>query len=166
MISVEEARGKILAALHPTPAEIVALAEAWNRVTATPVLARLTQPPADVSAMDGYAVRAADGTLGAMLRVIGAAPAGHPFEGSGVAGRTMHNPWPALADARMWRVSQHAGAGAGCAGGGRGIQVGQRTPTRSPCTRRHLAEHTEQALLAVGLNKAETVGLRADDGTV
>ena len=30
--------------------------------------------------MDGYALRAADGTLGAELQVIGSAPAGHPFE--------------------------------------------------------------------------------------
>ena len=82
MISVEEARERILADLHPTPAEIVALADAWGRVTATPVIARLTQPPADVSAMDGYALRAADGSLGAMLHVIGSAPAGHPFEGT------------------------------------------------------------------------------------
>jgi len=82
MISVEEARARILADLRPTPAEVVALAGAWNRVTAEPVVARLTQPPADVSAMDGYALRAADGGLGARLKVIGAAPAGHPFEGS------------------------------------------------------------------------------------
>ncbi len=81
MISVEEARERILAALRPTSSEIVALANAWGRVTAVPVLARLTQPPADVSAMDGYALRAADGTLGAALHVIGSAPAGHPFEG-------------------------------------------------------------------------------------
>jgi len=81
MISVEEARSRILDALRPTPAEIVALAEAWNRVTADPVVARLTQPPADVSAMDGYALRTADGTVGAVLTVIGAAPAGHPFAG-------------------------------------------------------------------------------------
>lgn len=82
MISVEEARTRILAGLHPTPAEIVALANAWNRVTSAPVVARLTQPPSDVSAMDGYALRSADGTLGATLKVIGAAPAGHPFEGT------------------------------------------------------------------------------------
>jgi molybdopterin molybdotransferase len=81
MISVEEARERILADLRPTPAEIVALADAWGRVTAASVIARLTQPPADVSAMDGYALRAADGTLGAELHVIGSAPAGHPFEG-------------------------------------------------------------------------------------
>jgi molybdopterin molybdotransferase len=78
MISVEEARERILAALQPTPGEIVALANAWGRVTAAPVIARLTQPPSDVSAMDGYALRAADGTLGASLQVIGSAPAGGP----------------------------------------------------------------------------------------
>ncbi len=82
MISVEEARGRILAALKPVPAEVVALADAWNRVLAQPVLARVTQPPTDQSAMDGYALRAADGALRATLRVIGAAPAGHPFGGS------------------------------------------------------------------------------------
>ncbi|HEX3576870.1 MAG TPA: gephyrin-like molybdotransferase Glp [Rhodopila sp.] len=89
MISVEEARGRILDALRPTPAEIVALAEAWNRVTAEAVSARLTQPPADVSAMDGYALRAEDGGLGARLTVIGAAPAGHPFEGRVGAGEAV-----------------------------------------------------------------------------
>jgi molybdopterin molybdotransferase len=82
MISVEEARDRILSGLRPTPAEVVALASAWNRVTAAPVIARLTQPPYDVSAMDGYALRAADGGLGAKLSMIGSAPAGHPFEGT------------------------------------------------------------------------------------
>ncbi len=82
MISVEEARERILADLRATPAEVVALADVWNRVTAADVVARLTQPPADVSAMDGYALRAEDGTRGARLTVIGAAPAGHPFAGS------------------------------------------------------------------------------------
>jgi len=82
MISVEEARQRILAGSRPTPAEVVALADAWGRVTATPVVARLTQPPADVSAMDGYALRAEDGIEGAVLHVIGDAPAGHPFSGS------------------------------------------------------------------------------------
>ncbi|HEY8289184.1 MAG TPA: molybdopterin molybdenumtransferase MoeA, partial [Acetobacteraceae bacterium] len=89
MISVEEARERILADLRPSPAEIVALASAWGRVTAEPVAARLTQPPVDVSAMDGYALRAADGSLGARLSVIGAAPAGHPFDGTVGAGQTV-----------------------------------------------------------------------------
>jgi molybdopterin molybdotransferase len=82
MISVEEARERILTGLQSTTGEVVALANAWGRVTAAPVIARLTQPPADVSAMDGYALRAADGALGATLAVIGSAPAGHPFAGT------------------------------------------------------------------------------------
>ena len=82
MISVAEARARILAKLRPLPAEIVPLAEAWNRVLAAPVAARLTQPPADISAMDGYALRSADATEGATLPVIGEAPAGRPFAGA------------------------------------------------------------------------------------
>jgi len=82
MLSVEEARGRILAGLAPVSAEMVALSDACNRVLAAPVIARLTQPPADVSAMDGYALRAADAAAGARLRVVGAAPAGRPFDGT------------------------------------------------------------------------------------
>src|SRR6516225_3667869 len=89
MISVEEARERILAGIRPTTGETVALASAWGRVTAAPVIARLTQPPSDVSAMDGYALRAADGALGATLGVIGSAPAGHPFDGSVGAGQAV-----------------------------------------------------------------------------
>ena len=89
MIPVSEARARILAALRPTGSEIVPLADAWNRVTAAPVLARLTQPPRDVSAMDGYAVRAADASLGAGLRVVGSAPAGHPWDGTLGAGEAL-----------------------------------------------------------------------------
>ena len=81
MLSVAEARARILAPLRAVPSEVVALPDAWGRVLAKPVIARLSNPPADVSAMDGYALRAADGALGARLRVIGTAPAGHPFEG-------------------------------------------------------------------------------------
>ncbi len=89
MISVDEARGRVLSSLRPTPPEVVGLSAAWNRVTAQPVVARLTQPPADVSAMDGYALRAADGQLHASLTVIGAAPAGHPFAGSVGSGQAV-----------------------------------------------------------------------------
>ncbi|MBL6080263.1 molybdopterin molybdotransferase MoeA [Belnapia sp. T18] len=89
MISVEEARARILAALTATPSETVPLPAGWGRVLALPILARLTQPPADVSAMDGYAVRAADVTEGARLAVIGTAPAGHPFAGEVGAGQAV-----------------------------------------------------------------------------
>ena len=82
MLSVEEARSRVLSAMRPVGAETVALSLGWNRVLAAPVVARLTQPPADVSAMDGYALRAADAPAGARLRVVGAAPAGRPFDGT------------------------------------------------------------------------------------
>jgi molybdopterin molybdotransferase len=115
MLSVEEARSRILAALEPTPAETVALAEAWNRVLARPVLARLTQPPADVSAMDGYAVRAGDATEGARLSVIGTAPAGHPFAGQvgpGQAVRIFTGGYvPPGADAILMQEDAEAAAG-------------------------------------------------------
>jgi molybdopterin molybdotransferase len=89
VLSVEEARARILEGLRPTAPEVVALAQAWHRVTAAPVVARLTQPPGAVSAMDGYAVRSADAAEGARLAVIGSAPAGHPFDGRIDAGQTV-----------------------------------------------------------------------------
>ena len=77
MISVEEARSRILADLAPTPAEQVTLSEALGRVLAEDLAARRTQPPQNVSAMDGYAVRAADVTTpGATLSVVAEIPAG------------------------------------------------------------------------------------------
>jgi len=82
MISVEEARARILKDLATLPDEWVSLSDAAGRVLAADIRARLTQPPADVSAMDGYGVRAADcATVPASLRVVGNAPAGHPFAG-------------------------------------------------------------------------------------
>ncbi len=89
MIPLDEARARILAAIRPTGPETVPLAAGWNRVLARPVLARLTQPPAAVSAMDGYAVRAADAVTGATLSVTGAAPAGRPFAGEVGAGQAV-----------------------------------------------------------------------------
>ncbi|GGJ08394.1 molybdopterin molybdenumtransferase MoeA [Neoroseomonas lacus] len=82
LLPVDEARARILAELTPTAAETVALAEGAGRVLARGVTARLTQPPADVSAMDGYAVRAMDSAEGATLAVVGTAPAGRPFGGT------------------------------------------------------------------------------------
>lgn len=77
LLSVEEARARILAALSTTQTEIVSLAQASGRILAEEAIARRTQPPADLSAMDGYAVRAADvAQVPARLRVVGEVPAG------------------------------------------------------------------------------------------
>ncbi|OYV49587.1 MAG: molybdopterin molybdenumtransferase MoeA [Acidocella sp. 20-58-15] len=89
MLSVADARAKILSAVKPTGHETIALATAHGRVLAAPVMARLTQPPADISAMDGYAVRAADAHEKAVLKLIGSAPAGHPFAGYLSAGEAV-----------------------------------------------------------------------------
>ncbi len=78
LLSVAEARARVLAGLLPTGPEIVSLAEAAGRILAAPVVARVDQPAHDVSAMDGWAVRAADAIAGAELRLVAAAPAGHP----------------------------------------------------------------------------------------
>lgn len=103
MLSVAEARGRVIAAFRPLPAEQVALPLAAGRVLAEDVLARLTQPPFDASAMDGYAVRAADiAHLPVRLRVVGYAPAGGaptPPLGPGEAVRIFTGaPLPAGAD--------------------------------------------------------------------
>jgi molybdopterin molybdotransferase len=83
MISVEEAVQRISSAVSPLDSETLPLGRAHRRVLARDVIARVAQPPAPVSAMDGYAVRLADaGNAPARLRVIGASPAGHPFGGT------------------------------------------------------------------------------------
>ena len=65
----------------PLPEEMVALDAAYHRMLARDVAARRTQPPQAMSAMDGYAVRAADAAdLSARLKVIGEVAAGRPFE--------------------------------------------------------------------------------------
>ena len=90
MIPVAEARQRILADLAVIPAEQVGLNEALGRVLAEDVASRRTQPPQAVSAMDGYAVRAADvAKVPASLNVIGSAPAGDPFDGSLSAGEAV-----------------------------------------------------------------------------
>ncbi len=82
-LSVADALTRVTQGLKPTSVESVPLAEAAGRVLAEDLAARLTQPPFDASAMDGYAVRGADvARLPAALRLIGEAAAGHGFQGA------------------------------------------------------------------------------------
>ncbi len=83
MISVEEAKSRITDAFRPLPAETIGVAEALGRVLAEDVSARVTQPWAPISAMDGYAVRGADVAKAPVeLRQVGSVPAGQSFQGS------------------------------------------------------------------------------------
>jgi molybdopterin molybdotransferase len=82
MIPVREARSRIVAGLPRMAAETVAVSAAAGRVLAENVQARRTQPPFDVSAMDGWACRQADlGSIPATLRPVGHAAAGGRHEG-------------------------------------------------------------------------------------
>jgi molybdopterin molybdotransferase len=57
-LSVSKAQEMVLAEIQPLPAETVATRDALGRILAAPVVSTRTLPPADVSAMDGYAVQA------------------------------------------------------------------------------------------------------------
>src|SRR3954447_14743705 len=82
-MSVAEALARVLANAEPLPGEAAPLLDAFGRVLTESVAALRTQPPADVSAMDGYAVRAADvASAPARLKLVGEIAAGHAFEGS------------------------------------------------------------------------------------
>jgi molybdopterin molybdotransferase len=82
VISVEEALARLLAPLRPLGAEQVALTDGIGRVLAEDLAARRTQPPFPASAMDGYAVRAADvASVPARLRVVASVPAGQSYDG-------------------------------------------------------------------------------------
>lgn len=81
-LSVPEALAAILANVAgPLPAEDVPLAACFGRTLARDILALRTQPNCALSAMDGYALRAADAAAGP-LRVIGESSAGHGFAGA------------------------------------------------------------------------------------
>ncbi|MGE0846328.1 MAG: gephyrin-like molybdotransferase Glp [Flavobacteriaceae bacterium] len=103
LTSVEDALKSILDGATPLRAEDVPLREADGRFLAADLAARRTQPPADMSAMDGYAVRQADlAALPATLAVVGEAAAGHPYDKSLEPGQAVRiltgAPVPAGAD--------------------------------------------------------------------
>jgi molybdopterin molybdotransferase len=88
-MSVAEALRRVLADASALPAETVPLTDACGRTLAEELSALRTQPPAAVSAMDGYAVRAEDvATAPVTLALIGEVAAGHPFDGEVKEGQT------------------------------------------------------------------------------
>jgi molybdopterin molybdotransferase len=77
LLTLEEAQGRILERAAPLPAELVPVAEAAGRVVLEDVRARVDLPPFGSSAMDGFAVKAAD--LPGTLQIVGESAAGSPF---------------------------------------------------------------------------------------
>lgn len=82
LLPVAEALARILDGVQTVPAEEIPIGEAHGRVLAAPLASLRTQPPADVSSMDGYAARDADLVAPAKLKIVGQSAAGQPFAGS------------------------------------------------------------------------------------
>jgi molybdopterin molybdotransferase len=89
LLSVEAALARILDGVAPLPAESVPVGEAHGRVLAAPLASLRTQPPADVSSMDGYAARSADLTSPATLKLAGVSAAGRAYTSEVKAGETV-----------------------------------------------------------------------------
>ncbi|OEO29351.1 hypothetical protein VW23_025340 [Devosia insulae DS-56] len=81
MMPVDEAIERVFRKLPKLGSEAVPLARAHRRVLAQPLVARHSQPPFDASAMDGYAVRAAEVLPGRPLKLAGTSQAGARFVG-------------------------------------------------------------------------------------
>src|SRR6266852_736689 len=89
LMPVADALQRVLAGATPLPMEMVPLNDALGCVLAEDVAALRTQPPAALSAMDGYAVRGEDvAQAPAKLRLVGEVAAGHPFDGKVGPGET------------------------------------------------------------------------------
>jgi molybdopterin molybdotransferase len=89
LMPVADALAAVLDGVQALPEDNVSLHAAFHRTLARDVAALRTQPPAAMSAMDGYAVRTADASLGARLKVIGESAAGRPFAEKVGAGETV-----------------------------------------------------------------------------
>jgi len=87
LLPVAEAQTRLLALAKPVTPESVPLAQAANRWAAEDITALRTQPSADLSAMDGYAIRFAD--LPGPWTRIGESAAGRPFPGEVKPGETV-----------------------------------------------------------------------------
>jgi molybdopterin molybdotransferase len=94
MLTVEEARARILAHISPLPAEAIPLTAALDRILAEDAVARDETPPFANSAMDGYALRSADtqratADTPVALRLAGEVPAGSVYAGEVASGEAV-----------------------------------------------------------------------------
>jgi molybdopterin molybdotransferase len=165
MMSVDEARERILARFHTLEGEVVPLAQALGRLLAEASIAHEDLPPFANSAMDGYAVRAVDVAAATQaaperLRLVGEVPAGSVFPGTlgpGEAVRILTGaPIPAGADAVIQQelttadgaaVTILAGGAAGTNVRAAGTDVARGTALLAPGTELGAAEIAVMAAL-------------------
>ena len=147
LLPVADALKRVLDAASPiADVETIALREAFGRTLARDLLATRTQPPFDVSAMDGYGVRHADiSTPGARVKLVGEAAAGRSFPGEVKAGECVRiftgAPVPQGADAIL--IQEDAIV--------EGAMIGAREPIRKG-----------QHIRVAGVDfRADEVGLKA-----
>ncbi len=161
-LSVEDALAQILSGAEPVGTEAVPLSEAAGRTLAEPLVATLTQPPFDATAMDGYAVRLADvEKLPAELAVIGEAAAGHPFSGDVAPGQAVRiftgAPLPKGADAIVIQENTQAN--------GSTVRVVDVSPDPSHIRPSGGDFKSGEAVLAAGIKlEARHIGLAAAMG--
>jgi molybdopterin molybdotransferase len=88
-LTIDEARGRMLAEVRRLESESVPIEAALGRVLAHPVDAVRDQPPFESSAMDGWAIRAADAQRATALKIVGESAAGRGYDGALGAGEAV-----------------------------------------------------------------------------
>lgn len=145
-VTFDEALAQVRALALAPPAEPVALEELPGRVLAEDVRARGDHPAFTNSAMDGYALRAADAAAGGPLRLVGESRAGAPFGGEVGAGEAVRistgAELPEGADAILRVEDAEEGHGA--------VHVGAAPAAGAYVRRRGEDVRRGQALLAAG----------------
>ena len=147
MLSLEEARDRLLAAVRSvTERETVPLRDGLDRILAEDLLADRAVPPADNSAMDGYALRCADWPAEGALALAGTATAGTPFKGALPAGQCVRIMTGALVPAGCDAVIMQEE----CEVTGQGCTTRVR-PVRAPRPGEHIRRAGEDIAVGAGL---------------
>lgn len=147
MLSLEEARDRLLAAVRSvTERETVPLRDGLDRILAEDLLADRAVPPADNSAMDGYALRCADWPAEGGLALAGTATAGTPFKGALPAGQCVRIMTGALVPAGCDAVIMQEE----CEVTGQGCTTRVR-PVRAPRPGEHIRRAGEDIAVGAGL---------------
>ena len=144
LLPLAEAQARLLAMAVPLPVEHVAIDDALGRFLTQPLIALGTRPTADLSAMDGYAVRSA--TLPGPWRVVGESAAGHPFAGTVGDGEAVRIATGALVPEGTDRVLIQED----CARAGDVLTLGGTPPPATNIRRRGSDFASGQVVLAAG----------------
>ncbi|GLO70229.1 molybdopterin molybdenumtransferase MoeA [Phaeobacter inhibens] len=174
MISVSDALTTLLDLVAPLEVEAVPLRAAAGRVLAEPVSANRDQPPFAASAMDGYAMKAAEVERDAMFKVIGESAAGHGFQGRVGPGQAVRiftgSPVPDGADfvviqedtsvtGSLLTITDHPGPGHNIRAKGGDFQIGTTVDAPRVLTPADIALLAAMNIAEVPVRRKPTVAL-------